>query len=211
MTNATVMLEYVLPVSKRYKTELLSLSDERYKDCFLQYRLPIDTELTSEAGSVELQLTFVYTDLDINGNGIQRVRKTSSTIIEIVPIAAWSDIIPDAALSSLDQRLIKMDSQMRAMNDYMNVLDSKQVDNLVYNSDNETLQLSSKGSPVGDKVSVRNILEDGIPVIDLNSGIDDNFEPDNNGDCDCGCEDNVVEFGSTTIARPKEENNVVEF
>ena len=30
MTQASVMLEYVLPVSRKYKTEYLTLSDERY-------------------------------------------------------------------------------------------------------------------------------------------------------------------------------------
>jgi hypothetical protein len=73
MTNATVMLEYVRPVSRKYETEILELSKERYKDCYLQYKLPFDTNLTAEAGEIELQLTFVYTDLDSSGNGIQRV------------------------------------------------------------------------------------------------------------------------------------------
>ena len=60
MTTATVMLEYVLPVSRKHKTTLLVLDDERYNDCYLQYKLPFDTDLTSEAGSLELQLTFAY-------------------------------------------------------------------------------------------------------------------------------------------------------
>ena len=47
MTDASVVLEYLLPVSKKYKTEYLVLSEERYKDCYLQYKLPFDTELTS--------------------------------------------------------------------------------------------------------------------------------------------------------------------
>lgn len=152
MTSATVVMEYVLPVSREYKTIELILSEERYEDCFLQYKLPFDTDLTSQAGSLELQLTFIYTELNADGIGIQRVRKTSSTFIEIVPITAWSDIVPDAALSALDQRLIKIDSQMRAMNDYLDVLDNNKVDNLVYNDAEETLQLTSKGVGVGDKV-----------------------------------------------------------
>ena len=210
MTNATVMLEYLLPVSKRYKTEYLVLSDERYNDCYLQYRLPLDTNLTSEAGKVELQVTFVYTDLDEHGNGIQRVRKTYPTTIEITPIAAWADIIPDAALSPLDQRLIKLDAQMRAMNDYMNVLDNNKVDDLLYDDKNETLQLMSNGVGIGNKVSVRDMLDDGIPVVSLDSNSGENNDKDNN-ECDCGCEDNVVEFNDTTTVKPNEENNVVEF
>ena len=210
MTSASVMLEYILPVSREYKTILLTLSEERYKDCYLQYKLPFDVDLTSQAGSLELQLTFAYVEMNENGVGIQRVRKTSPTTIEIIPIAAWSDIVPDAALLDLDQRLIKMDAQMRAMNDYMNVLDNNQVDNLVYNSKEETLQLSASGKGVGDKVSIKNIMSDGIPVIDLDS--DSSNTGDNNGGCDCGCEDNVVEFDDiSTPEESEEDSNVVEF
>ena len=64
MTDATVMLEYLLPVSKKYETEILTLSEKRYNDCFLQYELPLDTKLSSEAGEIELQLTFVKNELD---------------------------------------------------------------------------------------------------------------------------------------------------
>lgn len=194
MTNATVMLEYLLPVSRIYKTEYLALSDERYNNHYLQYKLPLNTNLTSEAGRVELQLTFVYTDLDANGNGIQKVRKTSPTFVEIVPISAWSDIIPDAALSSLDQRLIKLDASMKAINNYLDVLDSTAVDNLVYDNKAETLQLSANGVGVGNKVSVRDMLDDGIPVVNLGSDFDEDVETD---DDSCNCEnnnDNVVEF-----------------
>lgn len=211
MTDATVMLEYVLPVSREYKTVLLTLSKERYKDCYLQYELPFDVDLTSQAGALELQLTFAYVEMTPNGVGIQRVRKTSSTIIEILPITAWSDIIPDAALSGLDQRLIKLDASMRAMNDYMNVLDNNQVDNLVYDDKNETLQLSAKGVGVGNKVSVRDMLDDGIPVVDLDSDSGNTTDKDHNDGCDCGCEDNVVEFGDVVPTTPNEDNNVVEF
>lgn len=218
MTNASVMMEYVLPVSREYKTVNLVLSDERYNNCFLQYKLPFDTDLTSQAGSLELQLTFAYVEMTENGIGIQRVRKTSSTTIEIIPITAWSDIVPDSALSSLDQRLLKMDAQMRAMNDFLDVIDNNKVDNLVYNSAEDTLQLSANGVGVGDKVSVRDMLDDGIPVVDLDGNSGDSSDTDHNDGCDCGCncEDNVVEFGygssgTETPEEPEYEDNVVEF
>lgn len=191
MTNASVMLEYILPVSRKYKTEYLTLSDERYKDCFLQYKLPFDTKLTSEAGGVEVQLTFAYADLDENGNDIQKVRKTSPTTIEIVPISAWSDIIPDEALSSLDQRILKQDAQIKALNELANAFDGNVdiVDNLVYDDANSTLQLSANGVGVGDKVSVKDMLDEGSPVVDFNSTSDN--KPN---DKDETTDDNVVEF-----------------
>lgn len=212
MTDASVMLEYVLPVSREYKTINLVLDKEKYKDCFLQYKLPFDTDLTSQAGTLEMQLTFAYVEMNENGVGIQRVRKTSATTIEIIPITAWSDIVPDSALGSLDQRLIKLDSQMRAMNDYLDVLDNNKVDNLVYNEGEDTLQLSAKGVGVGDKVSVRDMLDDGIPVVDLDSDSGEKPDTEHNNGCNCGCEDNVVEFDDVApTEKPDEDDNVIEF
>lgn len=189
MTNASVMLEYVLPVSREYKTVDLVLSDERYNGCFLQYKLPFDTDLTSQSGSLEMQLTFAYVEMDENGEMIQRVRKTSPTTIEVTPISKWSDIIPDSALGGLDQRLIVMNAQIQAIDDYMNILDNNQVDNLVYNDDESTLQLSANGKGVGDKVSVKDMLDEGSPVVDFNSSSEDS--PNINDEI---AESNIVEF-----------------
>lgn len=214
MTNATVMLEYILPVSREYKTVILTLSDERYNDCYLQYKLPFDVDLTSQAGFLEIQLTFAYSEMDESGKIIQRVRKTDATKIDVIPIAKWSDIIPDSVLGGLDQRLIVMNAQIQALDDYMNVVNTNKADNLVYDDKNETLQLSANGKVIGNKVSVRDMLDDGIPVIDLDSDSGNNSEKD---DCDCGCdcddENNVVEFGDIVVEKPNknDDGNVVEF
>ena len=166
MTNATVMLEYIRPVSRKYETEILTLSDERYNG-YLQYKLPFDTNLTTEHGDLELQLTFVYVDLD----GIQRVRKTSPTTIEITPIAAWSDIIPDTALSGLDQRLIIMNAQIRALDERNKAVADSKADNIKYNEDTNELQLLSGDKEIGNKVTLKTgdaSFDDGVPVVDFN-------------------------------------------
>ena len=191
MTNATVMLEYIRPVSRKYETEILELSDERYGDGFLQYKLPFDTNLTAEAGKVELQLTFVYTDLDVHGNGIQRVRKTSPTIIEIIPIAAWSDIVPDSALAGLDQRLIVMNAQIRAIDEMNQIVADSKADNIKYNENENSLQLLSGDKEIGNKVTLKTgdtALEDGVPVVDFNSSSSGDDSADEDEDA------NVVEF-----------------
>lgn len=114
LTGYTVVMEYTLPVSHSYRTEFLTLSKERYKD-YLQYVLPVDTDLTSEVGEIEFSITFSKVELDEYGNNIQRVRKIDPGKIYICPTAAWSDIIPDEALSALDQRILKLDAQMQEL------------------------------------------------------------------------------------------------
>lgn len=189
MTNATVVLEYVLPISREYHSVNLTLSDERYENCYLQYELPFDTNITSEAGSVEMQLTFAYVELDVNGNSIQRVRKTSSTTVDIIPITAWSDIIPDSALTALDQRIIKLDAQMRAIDEMNQYIADTKADNIKYDSEANELQLLSNGNEIGEKVKLdckNRVDENGVPVVDFGDiQIDEPEEPE---------EDNVVEF-----------------
>lgn len=206
MSDCTVLLEYLLPVSKKYCTEILTLADEGYEE-YLKYVLPFDTKLTSEAGSIEVQLTFAKASLDEEGNGLQQVRKTSTAKINIVPIAAWSDIIPDSALSALDQRILKIDAQLKALNDTADTLGNNMVDNIKYDDVEDTLQLTSKGNGIGDKISVKDMMEDGVPVVDFNSSSGGD-NPDKPSDDD----DDVVEFDDVKEPdKPVVDDDIVNF
>ena len=210
MSIFSVVLEYILPVSKSYHSLELIQDKERYEE-YLKYVVPLDSNLSSEAGDIQLQLSFIYVGLDADGNNIQKVRKTRATTLHITPIAAWGDIIPDSALSALDQRIIKTQAQIKELGYYAEILGENQVDDLVFNKKEETLQLSSKGKGVGTKVNVRDMIDDGIPVVDLNSNADSGDNPDTGCDCGCDCEDNVVEFDDSIVERPNEDDsNVVE-
>jgi hypothetical protein len=151
MSDFTVLMEYLLPVSREYKTEILVKSDALYKEK-LEYKLPIDTNLTREAGKVEVQLTFIKVDLTPDGKPLQRVRKTSPTTITIVPITAWSDVVADSALTALDQRLIQVDAMLNAANEMNNYLSETKADNLILNVEDNTIQLSSNGVPIGEAI-----------------------------------------------------------
>lgn len=152
MSDWTVLMEYLLPISREYKTEILVKSDALYKNK-LEYKVPFDTNLTREAGKVEVQLTFIKVELDADGKAIQRVRKTSPTTITIVPIAAWSDVIADSALTALDQRLIQVDAMINAANEMNNYLSETKADNIVVNKETNTIQLTANGYPIGDAIA----------------------------------------------------------
>lgn len=151
MSDFTVMMEYVLPVSKKYKTEILEKSDELYKD-MLEYKLPFDTALTSEPGDIEIQLTFTNVTLDADGKSTQYVRKVGPGSIKIVAISTWSDIIPDEALSAVDQRLLAAQALMKALNEQNNIIIKSKADSLRY-KDN-LLQLTAQGTPIGTAVKI---------------------------------------------------------
>lgn len=193
MSKCTVTMRYLLPISKEFRIETLSLSEERYEGC-LKYILPIDTELSKESGDIKLNLTFTMLDIDDDDNVVQRVRKTNNHIMHITKIPDWDAIIPDPALAALDQRILKQDGQIKTLEKLAETFNCNQVDNLIYNSFDETLQLSAKGIGVGDKVNVKDMLDDGIPVVDLNCNSDSDSDEDHDDECNCGCgnEDDVV-------------------
>ena len=159
MSKFTVMLEYLTPVSKQYKSEILTLTvdDEgkpkTYKDR-LEYKLPFDTYLTSEAGDIEVQLTFTAVDLDADGNGYQYVRKTSTTAITITPISAWSDIVPDKALNAIDQRLLETQKQIKALEELNDISAVAKADNITLDSETNTITLTANGEKIGDAISI---------------------------------------------------------
>lgn len=188
MKDFTVVLEYLSPVSRKYRTEFLTNDDAGYNG-YLKYTLPFDTNLTAEAGSVEILLTFLLTELNENGKSVQRVRKISGTTIEVIPISAWSDIIPDCALSALDQRIIKMDAQIKALNETSAVMIDSKADNITYDESTNAIQLKAGDKLIGDRVIISNVGldEDGLPVVDFtNSTTKPDDEEDNSND--------IVEF-----------------
>ena len=168
MSGFTVMLEYLLPVSREYHSEILVKSDALYKEK-LEYKLPFDTCLTKEAGNIEIQLTFVKVSLDADGNNTQQVRKTNSTTIKILPISAWSDIVADNALGAIDQRLIQAEAMINAVGEMAQQLDSTKADNITYNEEDNYIQLTANGTPIGDKIILKTVGTN-VTSIEVNDG-----------------------------------------
>ena len=214
MSQCVVTLRYLLPISREFKTETLVLSDENYKE-YLKYILPVDTNLTKEWGDIELNLTFTMLDTDKNGNIVQRVRKTTNYKLNVIPIPDWDSIVIDDSLMAIDQRILKTQAQINELVYAAEILNNNMADDLVYNDAEETLQLSSKGKPIGKGVSTKEILEDGTPVVDLDSTSGGGSDIDHGSNCNCGCncEDDVVEFGysATDTIKPTSDDDVVEF
>ena len=191
MSQCTVTMRYLLPISREFVTETLILSEERYKD-YLKYVLPIDTNLTKEYGDIQLNLTFTMLDVDGNNKIIQRVRKTDNHMLHITQLPDWDSIIPDCALAALDQRILKMDAQMKYLNKMNQIVADSKADNIKYDENENSLQLLSGDKEIGNKVTLKVnevSLEDGIPVVDFNSISEGNTSTEDTDE-----DDNVVEF-----------------
>ena len=151
MSTFTMVMEYKLPMSNEYKTQILEQAPELYEG-MLEYKIPIDTDITKYPGNVEIQITMSKLESDDRGKVLQRVRKVQPTVLKIYPIAAWSDMIPDADLTALDQRILKQDAQIKELNELADKLNMTKADNLSYSEN--ILQLTSNGEKIGDAVSI---------------------------------------------------------
>ena len=161
MSDFTVTMEYILPVSKKYITEILVKSNEPYNSKInkemLEYTLPFDTKLTREPGDIKVQLTFTKVDLDEYENNIQYVRKISETTIHITPISAWSDIIPDEALNAIDQRIIKTNAQIKALEELNEVTAITKADNIKLDEETNDIYLTANGEKIGDSINLSDL------------------------------------------------------
>ena len=159
MSKFTCSMEYILPVSRELHNEILTASDELYKG-YIEYKVPFDTGLTREAGKVEVKLTFICAEMDADGVIHQKVRKTTPAIINITACSSWCDIVPDAALSSLDQRIMVLTGLVQAIDEETQILMNEKADNIKYNAADNTLHLTSNGERVGDIVDLSELDDD---------------------------------------------------
>ena len=108
MTDCTVYMRYVLPVTNKIKITQLTLNDANYETDYLQYVIPADAYITAEAGDIEVSFTFLKLVSNEDDSTTSYVRKTQSGVIHISPLAAFAKFEPHEMLDEVDQRLIQM-------------------------------------------------------------------------------------------------------
>ena len=212
MRTFQCVMEYKLPISDKYTVEILTPLDELYNGK-LDYRLPIDTQLTSEIGDVEFKFMFLRLDMDTDGNPIERNRKTSSSTIKILPVEMWNDYIASSDLDSIAQMLLMGQAQNKYMGEmvnqlgkYADMLNMTKADNIAKDEETHELYLTANGKEIGNRIKDSGGLSDdhGVPVVEFGAS------PIVPGEDENGEIDNIVEF----YAQANDDDsfdNVVEF
>ena len=188
MTKVNVVLEYVTPVLRNYKTIKLEPEAELYKNR-IQYLLPLDLSFTAEPGELELTINFSYLSQDKDGNFVEQVRPIGSTSLEITDTPKWSDYIPTTDLDNIAQ--IMLANQAIAEQNRINaeLIKTEMPKSLVKDENNNIYLVNEDGIKVGESVvddSGNCDCEDGVPIVDFSVA-----EPDDGTDEKV---DNVVEF-----------------
>ena len=169
LTDHTVSLKYINPANIS-KLEILVLSNNDYKNNFLEYKLPVTTELTKFAGDITLYLTMTKYDPEIN---TKYVSHSSEAVIPIYPVDNY--FTDENSLQAVDRQILQL-KEIAA--EY----DKNKADNIIKNDDE--VYLTSNGEKIGDSIIVTGEME----VIEF----DDN-EGESGDDNDSGYEE-AIEF-----------------
>ena len=173
MARCNVTLRYKTPLSQELKTETLVLAPQTHNG-FLQYIIDVDSKLTHEPGDIVCNITFTLVEAKEDGTPIARVRKVNDAAITINAITDWDALVPDGLLSSLDQRIIVQEKQIKQLAEVAMALDKQKADGLSYNK--SMLQLTANGYPIGNEIYIPSGIEgdypdfsDGIPVVEFSA------------------------------------------
>lgn len=145
MADCAMVMRYILPNGDG-KSEPLSYLPEPYKN-YLQFSTVVNTRLTADDGEVTVWLT-AY------GTNDEMVLKTGETIVDIEPSKDIKDYMSDEDLDELDA----LTAKMTALESDMAELSAESADNIMYDPDAKTLQLTNDGELIGDPVDMSKVV-----------------------------------------------------
>ena len=143
ISDYDVTMRYELPISHEKHIVQLIREPELYKGDYLEYKIPVDTWLTHEAGIVKFTLTIADVSIPESRTTEQYVRKITGGEIEIAALEDWASCIADPLLETVDQRIIQLlaaqkqltEIQTQIMEHHDNLIDDDNVsDTSTYSS-----------------------------------------------------------------------------
>ena len=145
LADCAMLMRYILPDGTG-KSEPLSYLPEMYKS-YLQFSTVVNTRLTSQEGEITVWLTAIDGD-----DGV--VMKTGETIVEIQPSRDITEYFPEEDLDQLDRLAARVSE-----------LEDSKADNILFDKENSTIQLTANGRPIGDVIAIR--TDNTICVVDV--------------------------------------------
>lgn len=166
MTDFTVTLEYVLPISRTYVTKVLTPEAELYKDR-LQYLFPVTTEFTKEAGEVEIKFTMTKLEMLEDGTTVEYARQISETYVNIIAVDNWSEYIANSDLQDIAQMMLLIQAQQEQLKAYAEQLHIEQVADIKLDAENDSVHLvNENGEKIGAGINTAELADEVVDVAD---------------------------------------------
>ena len=87
MSDTSLYMKYKLPVTDKIKITQLIPNNLNYETNYIQYLIPADVNLLAEAGDIEVSFTFLKLVSNDDDSVTSYVRKTTSGVIHVSPLA----------------------------------------------------------------------------------------------------------------------------
>lgn len=158
MTDASVWMKYKLPISNKIKMTQLIINDAVYENDYLQYLIPADAYLTAEAGDIEVSFTFLKLIQNEDDSTTSYIRKTTSGIIHISPLAAFDKYEPSEMFDELDQRILAMLAAQKDLEALNKSLYDGMIKDVRLNTEDKKITLVNKeGEDTGEGIALKDL------------------------------------------------------
>lgn len=128
---------------------VLERSDEPYNEAYYQYTIPVTCKMTKFPGEVCTWMQ-IYAGTPSNPT----TAKSGECTLQIQDSKNMDDYMCDYQMTALYQLTHTMNTAIEEMNETIETAIEAKADNIVFNDEDNTIQLTSNGVPVGDKIVV---------------------------------------------------------
>lgn len=158
MSDATLYMKYKLPVSNKIKLTQLTVNDLEYETNYIQYLIPVDAALTSEAGDIEVSFSFLKLVANDDGTYTSYIRKTMSGVIHITPLVQFDKYEPSELFTEIDQRLLVMEGLIKDLDAQNKAAYEGMVKDIRLDTEGRKLTLTDRnGDDTGEGVEVKDL------------------------------------------------------
>ena len=158
MSDTSLYMKYKLPVTDKIKITQLIPNNLNYETNYIQYLIPADVNLLAEAGDIEVSFTFLKLVSNDNDSVTSYVRKTTSGVIHVSPLAAFDKYEPSEMFTETDQRLLALIAAVKDLNAQSKAIYENMVKDIRLNTDDKKITLTDRnGDDTGEGIATKDL------------------------------------------------------
>lgn len=158
MSDTSLYMKYKLPVTDKIKITQLIPNNLNYETNYIQYLIPADVNLLAEAGDIEVSFTFLKLVSNDDDSVTSYVRKTTSGLIHVSPLAAFDKYEPSEMFTETDQRLLALIAAVKDLNAQSKAIYKNMVKDIRLNTDDKKITLTDRnGDDTGEGIATKDL------------------------------------------------------
>ena len=158
MSDTSLYMKYKLPVTDKIKITQLIPNNLNYETNYIQYLIPADVNLLAEAGDIEVSFTFLKLVSNDDDSVTSYVRKTTSGVIHVSPLAAFDKYEPSEMFTETDQRLLALIAAVKDLNAQSKAIYENMIKDIRLNTDDKKITLTDRnGDDTGEGIATKDL------------------------------------------------------